>query len=88
MVFSSDIWKGRKLLYDSSPFQNDGYILSYDPLDLEKPPNPPDLPRRIAHDNTKLEYTPPFNSWVCAFSCVAVVPLPDDNVLLLVLDLT
>ena len=59
----------------------------HDPLDLEEPPQPPDLEDRLADDDADDEDVPPLDPAVCALGGVSVGALADDNVRLLVLDL-
>lgn len=61
--------------------------LLHNPLDLEEPPEPPDLKDRLADDDTDDEDVPPLDAAVCALCGVAVGALADDDVRLLVLDL-
>lgn len=60
----------------------------YYPLDLEEPSQPPDLEERFANDNTDDEDIPPLDSTVGALGRVAVGALADDDIRLLVLDLS
>jgi hypothetical protein len=48
---------------------------------------PPDLEDAFAYEDTHLEYTPPLDSPVGAFSCVSVDAFAEDDVGLLVFDL-
>lgn len=57
-------------------------------LDLEKPLQPPDLEDALANDNAHLEDAPPLHPSIGALGGVAVRALADNDVALLVLDLS
>ena len=57
------------------------------PLDLEEAPQPPDLEDGLANDDANDKQVPPLDARVGALGRVAVCPLADDDVGLLVLDL-
>jgi len=57
------------------------------PLYLEKPPDPPNLPRRVPSHNSQLEYTPPLYPRICAFGRIPMVSLPHDDVFLFIFNL-
>ncbi len=60
-----------------------GTVLAY----LEESFQPPNLEDTFAHQNSHLEYTPPFNSGICAFGSVSVGSFSDNYVRLLVFHL-
>ncbi len=55
-------------------------VCLYHPLDLEEPPQPPDLEEGLADDNADDEYIPPLYPAVCALGGVTVCALSEDDV--------
>ena len=62
--------------------------LLYDALDLEEASKPPYLEQRLADDDANDKQIPPLDSGIGALGGVTVCALADDDVLLLVLDLS
>ena len=54
---------------------------------LKEPLQPPDLENALPNEDSQLKYAPPFDPAICAFSCIAVGPLTDNDVGLFIFDL-
>ena len=54
---------------------------------LKEPLKPPDLEHALPNQNSQLEYTPPLDPAICAFRCIAVSALADNDVGLFIFDL-